>query len=986
MEEGGGKLRPYSRSEDGSSLRGGEPTLTTPLRRVDFPPKDEPLREDVRVLGALVGDLLREQGGDALFERVEAVRVASIRTREGDRAGAGERDSEGALRALLAGLTAAEAEELTRAFSTYFQVVNLAEKIHRIRRRREYLREPGAVQRASLLDAFLELRRRSGPLGPADLQGLLDGTLVEPVFTAHPTEATRRAILEKHQWIARLLVERLDGGLTPPEDAAVLAQVRTHLTAAWQTEEQPRERPAVADEREHVLFFLADVLYWVVPPFHEEVESALRAVFGAAGAQVRVPDLLRFGSWVGGDMDGNPNVTAPTVVESLERHRGLILGRYRDDVLELWERLTQSTARAGVDQAVLDRVAEYRRRFPHRAAEVRPRHRDMPYRVLLQLIDARLRATGADRPEGYVSARELAADLDLIAASLERHRGERAGLFWVKRLARRVGVFGFHLATLDVRQDALVHREAVGRLLDDPEWVDRGARERAARLREVIEVGEGSRQAAPLHRKESVRRPAEEEVDRVLDVFRVLRDSRRRFGERAIGPFIVSMTQGVDDLLTVLALDGFAARGGADPAGGGADSTGGADSAGGVDPRLEVCPLFETVDDLEAAPSVLGELLADDVYRRHLAGRRQMIMLGYSDSSKDGGLVASRWSLYRAQERLLAVASAHGVPLTFFHGRGGSVGRGGGRTHEAVLAAPSGSVGGVLRTTEQGEVINEKYGLRGIATRELERMTGAVLLSTAALDSPRMPARRRALLDEMAAASRGAYRALVYEDPRFLDYFRAATPIDVIERLAIGSRPASRRAGRGIEDLRAIPWVFAWTQNRHVLPGWFGLGSGLEAIVDRHGEAELLEMAVPAAAPDAAEPHGAGCPFFVNLLDDAEMALAKADMTIAVRYAELAAEEASARASAPGVFERVAAEYRLTRDLVLQLRGRDELLAGDPALRRSIRLRNPYVDPMSLLQVELLRRWRADGRRDDDLLHALLATVQGIAAGLQNTG
>ena len=336
-------------------------------------------------------------------------------------------------------------------------------------------------------------------------------------------------------------------------------------------------------------------------------------------------------------------------------------------------------------------------------------------------------------------------------------------------------------------------------------------------MRALLERGAGALPAAAGD--------GDETRARVLDVFRVLRDSRRRFGVRAVGPFIVSMTNGVDDLLSVLALDRWAAARRA------------ATARCAVDPHLEVCPLFETVGDLGAAPDVMRDLLADPVYRRHLGGRRQMVMLGYSDSSKDGGLVASRWALHRAQERLVEVASESGVAFTFFHGRGGSVGRGGGKTHDAVLAAPPGSVGGVLRTTEQGEVINEKYGLRGIATRELERMTGAVMLATAAPARPGASAERwHDLLDEMAAASRERYRALVYGDPRFVDYFRGSTPIDVIERLAIGSRPASRRSGAGIEDLRAIPWVFAWTQNRHLLPGWYGLGTGLRAIVDRRGE------------------------------------------------------------------------------------------------------------------------------------------------------
>ena len=471
---------------------------------------------------------------------------------------------------------------------------------------------------------------------------------------------------------------------------------------------------------------------------------------------------------------------------------------------------------------------------------------------------------------------------------------------------------------------------------------------------------------------------------RVLDVFRALRESRRRFGVRAVGPFIVSMTNGVDDLLSVLALDRWAVDDGAGGRGEyhalRADSLGAEDGAAAVDPHLQVCPLFETVGDLGAAPDVMRDLLADPVYRRHLDGRRQMVMLGYSDSSKDGGLVASRWALHRAQERLVEVASESGVAFTFFHGRGGSVGRGGGKTHDAVLAAPHGSVAGVLRTTEQGEVINEKYGLRGIATRELERMTGAVMLATAVPDRPIAAAgpspvgaggaeRWHDLLDEMAAASRDRYRALVYGDPSFVAYFRGSTPIDVIERLAIGSRPASRRSGAGIEDLRAIPWVFAWTQNRHLLPGWYGLGTGLRAIVDHRGVDAVREMARSFAVrcePARRRRDGAG-----QGRPGDRGALRRAGGGL------------RCRAPSSGWSKR---EFRLTRDLVLQLRDRSELLEGEPALQRSIRLRNPYVDPMSLLQIELLRRWRAGGRRDDDLFHALLATVQGIAAGLQNTG
>ena len=660
------------------------------LRRVEFPPKDDPLRDDVRVLGALVGDLLREQGGEALFERVETVRQASIRTREGDRA------AEASMRRLLAGLAAADAEELVRAFSTYFQVVNLAEKIHRIRRRRDYLREPGAAQRASLLDAFLELRRWRGPLDRAQLQALLDGLVVEPVFTAHPTEATRRAILVKQQWIARDLVERLDAVLTPPEDAAVLARVRTHLTTGWQTEEQPRERPAVADEREHVLFFLADVLYWVVPPFLEEIESALAAVFGEEGSAVRVPEVLRFGSWVGGDMDGNPNVGAATIRESLERHRSLILGRYRD---RSWGCGSDSRSRPPGSPSIPRwksgrRVPSALPRARRRGPSAPPRH------ALPRTAAADRRAAAGDRerrggglPEPRGAARGSARDRREPRAS--PRRALRPLLGAATPAPRR----HLRLSPRDARRarDARVHREVVGRLIGDPGWVEKPAAERAARLRSLLERGSGEPDgAAPAAARHPPPRCDDENRARVLDVFRALRESRGRFGVRAVGPFIVSMTNGVDDLLGVLALDQWAA---------------GSDGGVAVDPHLEL-PVVR--DRGRSGRGTRGH--ARVARRSGLPAsprrRRQMVMLGYSDSSKDGGLVASRGALHRAQEKLVEVAGESGVAFTFFHGRGGSVGRGGGKTHDAVLAAPRGGVAGVLRTTEQGEVINEKYGLR----------------------------------------------------------------------------------------------------------------------------------------------------------------------------------------------------------------------------------------------------------------------------------
>jgi phosphoenolpyruvate carboxylase len=506
-----------------------------------------------------------------------------------------------------------------------------------------------------------------------------------------------------------------------------------------------------------------------------------------------------------------------------------------------------------------------------------------------------------------------------------------------------VETFGFHLATIDLRQDARLHRAVLGRLLGDAQWGARPADERAAVLRRALRDG-----AAPFAAPDA-------EAHRTLAVFRAIAECRARYGTAAVGPYIVSMARGADDVLAVLLLARW----------------GGLATDGTI--PLDVAPLFETVADLEAAPDVLRALAADTLYREHLArrGQRQMVMIGYSDSNKDGGIAASRWGLQRAQAALAAVANDGGADLTIFHGRGGSVSRGGGRITSSVLAAPAGTVRGRLRMTEQGEAINARYGLRGIAMRTLEQAVGAVALATA-LPRPVEPreARWTAIMDEIARDSRAAYRALVYDQPGFVEYFRLATPIDVIERMEIGSRPPTRddaTGGSEIERLRAIPWVFAWTQSRHLLPGWFGLGTGLEQAVQRHGQTALMEMARE-------------WPFLRTLADDVELVLATADLGIAARYAGLAGE------TGVRLFPAIRAEYDRTVSHVLLLKGSAALLDQDPAMQRSILLRNPYVDPMSLLQVELLARWRAAGSGDGELFWGLLATVRGIAQGLQGTG
>ena len=904
-------------------------------RTILFPPKDVPLREDVRMLGALVGEMLRDQGGEDFYRTVEAARQAAIRRREADPT------AEGELIALLEELPPTDAAALVRGFAAYFQVVNLAEKVHRIRRRRDYLRQ-GEVQPGSLEDAIR--RVRAAGCGAEHVREVLESLSIEPVFTAHPSEATRQTILAKEQRIARCLIERLDPSRTVPEERTTIARIRSEITSIWQTETHPAVRPTVMDELDHLLFYVDQIIYHIIPPFYEALDAAVGSGDGTGVAINQWPPLVRCGSWVGGDMDGNPNVTADTIREALARHRTLIIGRYRGEVLGLSRILSQSHSRIDVAQEIHEMSEEYAQQFPKALASIRPRHRDMPYRVLFHFMAARLEATREESPTGYPDAAAFEADLQVVARSLANHKGVHAGLFAVERAIRRVRAFGFHLLTLDVRQDARVHRAVLGRLLGRPEWETLSSVERTQRLREVL--------ASPVSPPGTPGKP-DPEAERALDVFRAIAECQSRYGQRAIGPFITSMAQGADDVLSVLVL----ARWG-----------GLTDHRGAV--PLDVAPLFETVPDLHNAPTILQALAEDPVYRDHLQsrGHRQVVMVGYSDSNKDGGLVASRWALHESQAAMVDTLDRAGIELTIFHGRGGTIGRGGGKEDRAIQAAPHGAVRGRLRLTEQGEVINAKYGLRAIALRSLEQVTAAVIVATAL---PRAPEPREtawyAVMRQLAEASRDAYRALVYDSSGFADYVREATPIDVIERMQIASRPPARRSHAGIADLRAIPWVFAWTQSRHLLPGWYGLGRGLELALEHHGEEMLHEMA-------------RDWPFLRAVLDDAEMVLAKADMAIAAHYAQLASKDTRE------FFPRIRAEFDRTVDLVLRLKGSSALLDDDPTLQRSIRLRNPYVDPMSLLQVDLLARWRASGRTDPELFRALLASVNGIANGLQNTG
>lgn len=904
------------------------PSEDPSLRALDLPATDRALREDVRELGALVGDVLAEQEGEAFLDKVESVRVAAIRRRE-----TGQPAAE--LAQTLQGLELESAEQLVRAFSLWFQAVNLAERVHRIRRRREYQKAGAAAQPGSLEAVLHELR--DAGVAYAEVERVLLRLCVQPVFTAHPTEAVRRVLLNKERDVMRRLVDDIDHTLTPAERRKGRERVRVALTSAWQTSDMPMVKPSVRDEMEHVGYYLTDVLYRVVPGFHEALAEAVTAAYGQCPV---LPAVLQFATWVGGDMDGNPNVGAETMLDTLQAQRAAVLQAYRRDVLSLRTVLTQSLSRVAVDPAVLDRLAAYRQLLPKVAARKPAREGDMPYRELLELIAARLSATARGSDAGYASHEPFAADLACIDASLAAHRGGHAGQFALGRLIRRLQCFGFHLATLDLRQDSAVHDAALAALLQQPEYAERDPVERAPALHGLI-AGE------------PVAQPDADVAAPVLAVFRAVAQARQHYGAQAIGPYIVSMSRSAADALAVLALARVA----------------GCVEHDNVIP-IDVAPLFETVADLQAAEATLRSLFADPVYRAHLRqrGDRQMVMLGYSDSAKDGGLLASRWALQRTQVALTALAQESGIAIAFFHGRGGSASRGGGKTERAVIAAPRGSVNGFLRVTEQGEVIHRKYGVRALAERNLEQAAGAVLRATL---RPRPADARedlwRARVGALAQLSRQHYRALVHDDPGFADYFRAATPIDVIERLRIGSRPSRRGGSGGIERLRAIPWVFAWSQNRAGLTAWYGLGTALDTAIADFGRDAVAEMV-------------RDWPFFATLIDDLEMVLAKSDLAIFECYSRLAG------AAHAQFFPRIATEFQRCVNTVLAIKGQDYLLQGDRRLAQSIRLRNPYVDPISLLQVDLLARWRAAERPEDDLFHALVATVNGIAAGIQNTG
>lgn len=896
---------------------------------IRFPEKDQPLRDDVGDLGSLLGRVLQEQGGQKLFERVEGARAATRRRRD-------DPSAQAELDQILRGLEPADAMETIQAFSTWFELVNLAERIHRVRRRGDYRRahdvQPGSFE--SVMKGLSESK-----IPASKVQDVIDKMRIEPVFTAHPTEAVRPAILAHEQEMARILLNR-----HPGDEGDWLQKINEIVSIVWQTEENQTTRPTVADEVEHVLFYVLEVIYEIVPDLKEALDHATDSTFGIMPQRKR--PLMNCASWVGGDMDGNPNVGPTTIRNTLARHRELIIAKYRSEVILLTKKLTQSRSRVAVLPGLDARLEQYRSLLPEVAAKAPEGRGGMVYQEFLVLVAERLDRTLKNGEGAYGSVSQFESDLELVHRSLIENRGVEAGAKRVARLQTRVKTFGFFLAALDVRQDALVHRRVIGEILADDEFSTRDEASRTNILEDALALKPESQSEIPDG--------LSTESESSLEVMRTIAEMRKRHGNDAMGTYVISMARGPDDALSVLQIARAASL---------------VNEAGNV--PLDVTPLFETVDDLVTAEKTMASLFAHAHYRQHLESRglKQMVMLGYSDSNKDAGLAMSRWALQKAQVELAELASANGIELVLFHGRGGTVSRGGGKPRQAILAQPTGTIANELRFTEQGEIIHAKYGLRSIALRTFELIGGAVIESIAKSKDKGLSSDPEvmAVMELIATESRKAYRALVHDNPAFIPFFRSATPIDVIERLRIGSRPASRRSGQGVEDLRAIPWVFAWTQSRHILPGWYGVGTGLKAALDLYGVEHLRQLANDYT-------------FFGNMLADVEMVLAKADMSIAASYAELAGT-AGAQVQAT-----ILGEFAQTHDLICDIRQQKELLERDLVLQRAIRLRNPYVDPMSLIQVDLLARWREGGRSDTELERTLISSVKGIARGLQNTG
>jgi phosphoenolpyruvate carboxylase len=916
-------------SEDEPRTRLAELTADT-----SDPAKESPLRRDVRSLGILLGRVLVEQEGEEFFEIVERLRRLLIQHRDQSGSGSTRNFDAGLMaqaREVVRGLSVDDAYRVTKAFAVYFELTNLAETNHRKRRRRAARLQAGRSPiEGSFRGTLFRLRAASMPLH--EVLGGLKQVCVTPVFTAHPTEITRHTIRLKRRRIARLL-ERLDHVLLSQADALEYeAEILQEITALWQTDEVRLKKPTVRDEIHMGLDYFPMVLFETIPRLYAELEESLADLYGAKPGEARLPELLHFGSWIGGDRDGNPYVTAASTRDALRIARHLIIDHYVSEVTRLVGQLSMSLRRIGVSEPLSERVRVYETTLGEEHSRWKRITEVEVYRHFLDFVAARLRFSrdSSTHAHAYASATEFESDLLVMRESLCTNRGERLVELLIDPLVRKVRTFGFHLHRLDIRQHSRALTQAVSDLASAVVPQD------------------------PVKARELPAPSAD-----ALETFRTIGELKKTLAPEAIRNFIVSDTQSEEDVLNVVRL---------------AEVCGVSCAASGRDPGLQPVPLFESIAALRASASVMKRLWESPDYKPLLESwrRAQEVMLGYSDSNKDGGMLTSIWELHKAQRDLHRAARESRVNLHLFHGRGGTVGRGGGPTHAAILAQPPGDFSGEIRVTEQGEVLTWKYSDAVLAEWNLEIMIAACLeaLVSPTRPSPEQDGRWDEAMGVISQAAYAFYRERIAEDSEVLEYFEQATPVNELEHARIGSRPVRRSASRRLEDLRAIPWVFGWMQSRHAVPAWFGVGYALERFMTGSpANATLLREMMK------------GFPLFSSLVRNVEIAMAKADLSIARLYAELVTD-ARIRERVYGM---LADEFVRTREVILSIAEQGELLEKNPVLFRSIRLRNPYVDPMSLIQVDLLRRKRG-GEQATSLDYAIGATMNGIAAGLHNTG
>jgi phosphoenolpyruvate carboxylase len=903
----------------------------------DEPAKDNPLRRDVRSLGAILGQVLVEQSGRELFASVEELRSLLIEHRETARRNPEQASATELMikvHEIVAGMDLSRAYQVTKAFATYFELTNLAETNHRRRRRRagkldrEHAPLPGSF-RGTLV------RMKAAGISAEDAVAALSQIVITPVFTAHPTEVARQTVLLKRRRIAQEL-ERLDRLPLTVEDAEDCeANIRAEVTSLWQTDEVRLAKPTVDDEIRMGLRYFRLSLFDAIPRIYGEMAEAFREAYGLELDENTLPDLVQFGSWIGGDRDGNPLVKPACIRDALEMARGLILREYLNDVESLSDRLSSSRRQVGVSENLLSRLKHYEHTIPGVHLAWGPHNTSETYRRFLSYMFHKLQQSreAVDAAAAYRDAAEFENDLLLVRSSLQSNRGERLTRTYVGSLLRKVRTFGFHLYALDIRQHAAVHARAIEELGDAPERSTNSAESRE-----------------------------------LLDTFRTIAKLKRTYPAHSIRRYIISGAESENDVLAVIRLAKMA---GVEVAGSDGDRSD--RNRPDNDPGLMPVPLFESIESLRAAGAVMRRLWSDPAYQVLLDswGRWQEVMLGYSDSNKDGGMLTSTWELYKAHRELHRAAQENGVKLRLFHGRGGTVGRGGGPTHAAILAQPPGCFSGQIRITEQGEVLNWKYSDPVLAEWNLELMIAASLEALTLHGEKSQPsAGWEEAVEEMSQEAYRVYRREIAENPDVLEYFEQATPVNELDTARIGSRPSRRSKGRRLEDLRAIPWVFGWMQSRHAVPAWFGVGHALEQFAKSGpGQEQLLRQIAR------------GFPVFSELLRNVELGMAKADLGIAHDYSGLVKDAALRKR----VFSMLEEEFLRSRRMILRVTGQRELLGRNRVLARSIRLRNPYVDPMSLIQVELLRR-KQQGQKSSDLEYPLGATINGIAAGLHNTG